>query len=112
MNKEELHENMKSTKNGQTVKFKEWKRVKCDDGKQRTKLIETETDKVTFAEDVAKELKEFKSHAFRVKNQFRSFKQMKESLKYNKDQVCVQIDFAENRSVKEMEEIHCAYWNP
>lgn len=51
MNKEELQEKMKSTINDQTVKFKEWKRVKCDDGKQRTKLIETEKDKDTFAED-------------------------------------------------------------
>jgi len=112
MNKEELQEKMKSTNNGQTVKFKEWKRAECDDGKQRTKLIETETDKDKFAEDVEKELKEFKSHAFRVKNLFQLFKQMKESLKYNKDQVCLQMDFAENYSVKEMEEMQSAFWNP
>ena len=111
-NKEELQEKMKSTINDQTVKFKEWKRMKCDDGKQRTKLIETEKDKDSFAEDVAKELEEFKGHAYRVKTQFQLFKQMKESLKYNKDQVCVQMDFAENYSVKEMEEIQSAYWNP
>lgn len=31
------------------------------------------------------------------------------SLKQNKDHVCVQMDFAENYSIKEMEEIQSAY---
>jgi hypothetical protein len=108
----ELKERMKSTIKDQTVTFKEWKRVKCDDGKQRTKLIETQKEINKFVVEVTEEFEEFKDHAERVKSQYQSFKQMKDSLKYNKDHVCVQMDFAENFSLKEMEEIQSAYWNP
>ena len=36
---------------------------------------------------------------------------MKMSLAEKKDHVLVQMDFAENYGIKEMEEIQSAYWN-
>ena len=110
--KDELQDKIKSTIKDNIVNFKEWKRIKCEDGKQRTKLLETQKDTDTFAEDVAEEFVEFKNHAERVKTQFQSFKQMKDCLKQNKNHVCIQMDFVENYNIKEMEEIQSAYWNP
>ena len=76
------------------VGFKEWKRVKCDDGKQRTKLLDMQKDKTTFIEDTRREFGLFKEHVKRVKTQFQAFKEMNVSLKKNTDHVCVNMDFS------------------
>ena len=73
----------------QAVEFKQWKRVTCDDGKQRTKLLDVQKETTSFSEDITTEFDDFKDHTRRVKAQFQSCKQMKESLKINRDHVCV-----------------------
>lgn len=109
--KEELTQNLSTNLTSNEIVFKQWKRVKCDDGKQRTKLIEMRKDTKKFIEEVSDEFEDFRNHNNRVQSQFQSFKYMKESLKSNPDHVCIQMNFAENFGIKEREEIQSAYWN-
>lgn len=93
------------------ISYKEWKRVTCTDGKLRTKLIDCEKDKEEFKQIVMVEYTEFSGHVSRVKTQYEAFKTMKEKLNDHDNHVCVQMDFAENYSIKEMEEVQSAYFN-
>jgi hypothetical protein len=107
---DEMHKKLQSVQQD-NIHYKEWRRVKCDDGKQRMKLLDIEKDTKKFADDFMVEFQAFKEHAQRVKGQYQAFKHMKESLLENNDHVCLQMDFAENYNIKEMEEIQSAYWN-
>ena len=106
----EFYEKLENTA-VEKVQYKRWKRVKCEDGKQRTKLLDMEQTKNEFKEKIEEEFEEFRCHAYRVKTQYQSFKEMKERLQTYQDHVCVQMDFAENYGIKEMEEVQSAYWN-
>ena len=48
--------------NVENVHYKEWKRVKCNDGKQRTKLLDFEKTKDKFTDIVELEYSEFRGH--------------------------------------------------
>ncbi|KAH3878083.1 hypothetical protein DPMN_001965 [Dreissena polymorpha] len=85
----------------QQICFKQWKRVKCDDGKFRTKLLDVDQNKEEFMETAVCEFEVFKEHARKVTEQYQAFKQMKMSLAEKKDHVLVQMDFAENYGIKE-----------
>ena len=95
----------------ENVHYKEWKRVKCNDGKQRTKLLDFEKTKDEFTDIVELEYSEFRGHISRVKAQYEAFKTLKDKVYDYSNHVCVQMDFAENYSIKEMEEVQSAYFN-
>ncbi|MEW8542103.1 MAG: hypothetical protein AB2693_01095 [Candidatus Thiodiazotropha sp.] len=92
-----------------TVKFQEWKRVKCRDGKERMKVTDSELVKQEFIKTMKTTHNDFIIHVDRVKQQYSSIKKMKEKLVPG--HAIVQMDFAENYSCESMEEVQSAYWN-
>ena len=96
--------------NVEKVNFQEWKRIKGNDGKQRTKLINSEMNK-QFCRLFQSEFDLFCEHAFRVKIQYQQFRNMKDQVLNTNHHVLIQMDFAENYTCQVMEEIQSAYWN-
>ena len=95
----------------QDITYQEWKRMKCDDGKQRMKLKSTDRGKKDFCSLFQQDFKLFCEHESRVKTQYKAFKDMKDKLMTNPNHILVHMDFAENYSCQTMEEIQSAYWN-
>lgn len=91
------------------IRYDQWKRVKVDDGKLKTKLVQEVLTVGVFKEMFLKDVADFKEHTERVTNQFREVKYLKENLPNG--HVIVQMDFAENYTCRSFEEVQSAYWN-
>jgi hypothetical protein len=91
------------------IKYDQWKRVKVDDGKLKTKLVQEVLTVGVFKEMFLKDVADFKEHTERIANQFREVKNLKENLPNG--HVIVQMDFAENYTCRSFEEVQSAYWN-
>jgi len=95
--------------NQEKVNFKQWKKVKMNDGKERMKIVDIEAGKNEFKEEMRKQFEQFKGHVDRVKAQYTAVRDMKKQLLVN--HALVQMDFSENYSCQALEEIQSAYWN-
>ena len=91
------------------VDFKVWKKVEVEPGKMRMKVVDQNTDAVTFREDFKIQMKAFNEHVNRVKEQYSQVRALKENLPV--DEIMLQMDFAENFSCRSLNEIQTAYWN-
>ena len=80
----------------QTVKYRMWKKVELENEMKKTMVVENEISRVQFSEMMKKEVNEFTEHVTRLRTQYKNLKVNKESLP--KDQVIIQMDFAENYS--------------
>lgn len=90
------------------IEFEEWRKVEVD-GKKRMKVI-----KITMARDeyetyMKMQYSEFLEHVQRVKAQYNSIRQLKENLP--EQELVVHLDFAENFTCCNADEIQSAYWN-
>ena len=94
---------------GNDVKYDQWKRVKLDDGKLKTKLVQETKTSEEFKEMFLKDVQDFKEHTQRVSNQFHEVKRLKENLPNGL--IIMQMDFAENYTCRSFEEVQIAYWN-
>ncbi|KAK3089949.1 hypothetical protein FSP39_007894 [Pinctada imbricata] len=94
---------------GDKVQYKQWKRVKMNDGKERMKIVDIEKGKDEFKDEMRYQFTEFREHVSRVKAQYSAVRKMKDQLPTN--HVLVQMDFAENYSCQNLDEIQSAYWN-
>lgn len=56
--------------NQEKVNFKQWKKVKMNDGKERMKIVDIEAGKNEFKEEMRKQFEQFKGHVDRVKAQY------------------------------------------
>ena len=92
-----------------SVRFQEWKRQKMKDGKEKMRVVDTELQKEAFIELMKQTYKDFANHIKKVVEQYKAVKQMKERLPEN--HVLVQMDFSENYSCQNLEEVQSAYWN-
>ena len=92
-----------------TVKIQEWKRVKCRDGKERMKVVDTELGKSEFITVMKSAHSDFIEHVRKFKEQYSAIKEMKERLP--EKHAIIQMDFAENYGCASVEEITTAYWN-
>ncbi|CAC5395762.1 unnamed protein product [Mytilus coruscus] len=91
------------------VNYKQWKKVKINDGKERMKIVDIELGKDDFKVEMVKQFEGFTCHVDRVKAQYTAVRDMKRQLPDN--HALVQMDFAENYSCQTLEEIQSAYWN-
>ncbi|CAC5388320.1 unnamed protein product [Mytilus coruscus] len=91
------------------VNYKQWKKVKINDGKERMKIVDIEVGKDDFKVEMVKQFEGFTCHVDRVKAQYTAVRDMKKQLPNN--HALVQMDFAENYSCQTLEEIRSAYWN-
>ncbi|CAC5402742.1 unnamed protein product [Mytilus coruscus] len=91
------------------VNYKQWKKVKINDGKERMKIVDIELGKDDFKVEMVKQFEGFTCHVDRVKAQYTAVRDMKKQLPNN--HALVQMDFAENYSCQTLEEIRSAYWN-
>ena len=62
------------------ISFSEWQRVKCDDGKQRTKIVVCKLPADDFLQKVTRVVEDFRDHAGRVNTQYVELKKLKDSL--------------------------------
>lgn len=74
-----------------------------------TRLTETKLDREQFLFNLDKQIKDFESHVKRVSKQYDEIKTLKQNLP--KNEMLVQLDFAENYSCRSMEEVQSAYFN-
>ena len=91
------------------IEFSEWKRVKCQDGKERMKIVKVEVSKYDFKQTVKDQFEQFIEHVDRVKVQYSAIRTMKETLP--KSHAIIQMDFAENYTCQTREDVMSAYWN-
>ncbi|XP_013401704.1 uncharacterized protein LOC106167464 [Lingula anatina] len=91
------------------ISFSIWKRVECQGGKMKMKILKEEMEREKFWPIWESELLEFKDHVSRVSRQFEMSKVLKQNLPNN--EVFIHMDFAQNYSCKTAEEIQSAYWN-
>ncbi|MES9883292.1 MAG: hypothetical protein ABW185_20700 [Sedimenticola sp.] len=94
------------------IEYTEWKRVDVEHkGKvtKRMQIVKSETTKEHFSEIMQNDLKEFRHHNERVKCQYEAVKQLKENLPQN-HAIC-QMDFAENYSCGQADEVQSAYFD-
>ena len=80
-----------------------------NDGKERMKIVDIEKGKDEFKDKMRTQFSEFKEHVSRVKAQYSAVRKMKDQLPAN--HVLIQMDFAENYSCQNLDEIQSAYWN-
>lgn len=90
------------------VSYRVWKQILVED-KKKMKVVEKTVNKNEFINTVKQELDQFICHVERVKSQYKEIKTLKENLP--KDEVLVQMDFAENYTCKSHAEVQSAYWN-
>lgn len=90
------------------IKYKHWKKV-LDNEKYRWKELEENVTKQQFVEEVITELSSFRQHVLRVQTQYREMRRLRENLPEN--EILLWMDFAENYSCTNMEEVQSAYWN-
>lgn len=91
------------------ISFSVWKRVECQGGKMKMKIIKEEMERDKFLPIWESELIDFKGHVSRVNRQFEMSRALKQNLPSN--EVFIHMDFAQNYSCKTAEEIQSAYWN-
>ena len=89
------------------VTFTEWKRVD-ESGKIRWKQVQTKVTKAAFVEMFTKDVKEFRAHVDRVKNQYSQMRHRRENLQDG--HVLIWMDFAENFTCAALDEVQSAYW--
>ena len=92
-----------------SIKYKEWKKVKEDSGKQRTKLMEIENSATQFKESMLKSSEIFVEHVRILREQFHQMKKLKTTMTMT--DIIIQMDFAENYVCREVNEVQSAYWN-
>jgi len=90
------------------VSYEQWKRVECPDGKKRIKIVNLNTTREDFSTLVLKELDEFHEHVNRVHTQHAANDRLKKNLPVG--ECIVQMDFSENYTCQNMDEIQSAYW--
>ena len=93
----------------QPIEFESWKRVDCQDGKKRMKVVKTEMTRDAFIDSFMKEYVAFLGHVERVRNQYHAVAKMKANLQAG--DVVAQMDFAENFTCQSQDEVQSAYWN-
>lgn len=91
------------------VKVSQWKRVEIK-GKMKMKIIEEEISKEDFIIFFMEHRKQFREHVTRMLIQYDAVRYTKENLPNN--DILVQMDFAENYSCCNADEIQSAYFNP
>ena len=91
------------------IEFSEWKRVRCQDGKERMKIVKVEVSKDVFKQTVKQQFEQFIDHVDRVKVQYSAIRTMKETLPNT--HAIIQMDFAENYTCQTREDVMSAYWN-
>ena len=93
------------------ISFSEWQRVKCDDGKQRTKVVVCKLPADDFLQKVTRVVEAFRDHAGRVNTQYVELKKLKDSLPTTS--LLLEMDFAENFSCSSgPKNVQSSYWNP
>ena len=93
------------------ISFSQWQRVKCDDGKQRTKIVVCKLPADDFLQKVTRVVEDFRDHAGRVNTQYVELKKLKDSLPTTS--LLLQMDFAENFSCSSgPRNVQSSYWNP
>lgn len=96
----------------ESITWSQWKRIEIEEkGRKKmvTRVVETNLDKNQFLSNLDKQIREFKSHIKRVAKQYDELKTLKQNLP--KNEMLVQLDFAENYSCRSMEEVQSAYFN-
>ena len=73
-------------------------------------LIDNEwVSKEKFIVDFEKQMEDFKGHRSRVQTQYQQIRELKDKIARN--EIIVQLDFAENYSCRSVEEVQSAYFN-
>lgn len=93
----------------EVINHEQWKKVTLDDGKKRTKVVNTERPKAVFMDLLEKQTQEFKQHVYRVKQQYKAMGDLKDNLP--EGHVIAQMDFAENFTCSTADAVQSAYWN-
>ncbi|XP_069138828.1 uncharacterized protein [Argopecten irradians] len=91
------------------VSYEQWKRVDCEDGKKRMKIVQHQVSRDELAAFFIKQTCEFQEHTQRIKEQYKAMSDLKHGLPPN--HVIVQMDFAENFTCVSADEVQSAYWN-
>ena len=92
-----------------TIRHEQWKKVTLDDGKKRTKIVGEDVQKDNFIEIVKSQIKEFRAHILRVKQQYKAISDPKQNMP--EGHVISHIDFAENFVCGTCDEVQSACWN-
>lgn len=98
----------KGLKGCENIDFEEWRRIEVE-GKKKMKIVKVNMTKVEFESYMNSQYQEFLQHVERVKHQYAAIRQLKEQLP--KNEVVVHMDFAENFTCSNADEIQSAYWN-
>jgi len=96
----------------ETVSTSQWTRVEVEEkGKKKstTRIVESKVPKEKFIEDFEKQMEDFKGHRSRVQTQYQQIRELKDKIARN--EIIVQLDFAENYSCRSVEEVQSAYFN-
>ena len=96
----------------QEIKFGQWKRVSMNDKgmkKMVMKISVCTMNNNDFVKFMEKQIKEFKQHVYRVRHQYEESVKIKQNLP--KNEIIVQMNFAENYSSKGVDDIQSAWWN-
>lgn len=87
------------------LKWKEWKTVN-----NRPKLVENTTTLKRMILTLNNQLDAFKTHTYIKRAQSQYFENCKKSLTKNPKSAVMQVDFAENYSIIQQDEIQSAHW--
>ena len=90
------------------IENEEWKRVDVD-GKKRMKIVKVKLQKDDFKLQMEQQYKEFLQHVSRVKTQYTAIRELKADLP--KNEILVHMEFAENFTCSNADEVQSAYWN-
>ena len=94
------------------ITFGQWKRVVVEEkGKKKMvmRIVSCTMKRDEFLKFMEEQIKDFTQHVYRVRRQYEECLNIKQNLP--KDEVIIQMDFAENYSCKGVDEIQSAYWN-
>ncbi len=91
-----------------TVKLAKWVHRNDGEDQQRTVLVEVEMPLEEFITEVKSEMKEFRGHVKRIKEQYSALKHIKGNLK--EGEVLIQMDFAESYNCTAREAVQNAYF--
>ncbi|XP_048580476.1 uncharacterized protein LOC116604139 [Nematostella vectensis] len=106
---EQVLEILKKIGDGEKITYEQWKRVQDEDGKHRTKLINTKASKEDFIDKVTAATLKFREHNRRHYEQYQQLRRLKSNLQAG--HVVIQMDFAENYNCQSCEEVQSAHWN-
>ena len=107
--REEKDLNYDSLKDTILVTVSQWKRIEVK-GKTKMNVVEQEMSKERFITFFMDQRKHFIEHVNRMLQQYDAVRYTKEHLPNN--EILVQMDFAENYSCRNADEIQSAYFNP